>query len=315
MSKQHPRNLAAGPFQVDIDSFDFHLCAENKSKKTIRACLGAAQWFAAEILVKSGKTDWEQATKQDVQKWIKRLLKRYSDSYANNQHRALQQFFRWWAAEFEADNPMAGMSPPKVGEKLVSVFEPEELKALLDTAKGKDFQARRDYAIMSLFKDTGARLAELTGVMLDEIDLKACQAIVTGKGNKQRRIQFTHETARAIDRYLRERSKHKLAHKPNLWLGMRGDPLKANGVYQMIKRRGDQCGVDVYPHRFRHDFSHVFLDNGGLAGDLMELNGWTPNPWSAGTARAPRPAVPRATTTRSWRVPDERRALQLRADR
>jgi integrase len=46
------------------------------------------------------------------------------------------------------------------------------------------------------------------------------------------------------------------------------------GIYQMTARRGQQCGVDVYPHRFRHHFSHTWLDRGGPEGDLMELNGW-----------------------------------------
>ena len=52
-------------------------------------------------------------------------------------------------------------------------------------------------------------------------------------------------------------------------------PLTANGIYQMITRRGRQCGVEVFPHRFRHHFSHTWLDRGGAEGDLMELNGWT----------------------------------------
>jgi integrase len=43
----------------------------------------------------------------------------------------------------------------------------------------------------------------------------------------------------------------------------------------MTTRRGRQCGVDAYPHRFRHHFSHTWLDRGGPEGDLMELNGWT----------------------------------------
>jgi hypothetical protein len=43
----------------------------------------------------------------------------------------------------------------------------------------------------------------------------------------------------------------------------------------MVKRRGDQAGVEVWPHRFRHHFSHTWLDRGGAEGDLMELNGWS----------------------------------------
>ena len=52
-------------------------------------------------------------------------------------------------------------------------------------------------------------------------------------------------------------------------------PLTSNGIYQMIARRGRECGVAVHPHRFRHHFSHTWLDRGGAEADLMELNGWS----------------------------------------
>ena len=70
--------------------------------------------------------------------------------------------------------------------------------------------------------------------------------------------------------------RHAQAWRPQLWLGAGNrEPLTAAGIYQMITRRGRQCGVDAYPHRFRHHFSHTWLDRGGPEGDLMELNGWT----------------------------------------
>jgi integrase len=47
--------------------------------------------------------------------------------------------------------------------------------------------------------------------------------------------------------------------------------MTASGVYQVIERRGRDAGVEVNPHKFRHTFSHVFLDRGGAEGDLMEL--------------------------------------------
>ena len=42
--------------------------------------------------------------------------------------------------------------------------------------------------------------------------------------------------------------------------------------YRVI-RHGRQAGVDAWTHRFRHHFSHTWLDRGGSEGDLMELNG------------------------------------------
>ena len=90
-------------------------------------------------------------------------------------------------------------------------------------------------------------------------------------------VRISHQTALILDRYIRVRARHAQAYWPQLWMGAsnRGPMMTANGIYQMIARRGRQCGVAVYPHRFRHHFSHTWLDRGGAEGDLMELNGWT----------------------------------------
>jgi hypothetical protein len=95
------------------------------------------------------------------------------------------------------------------------------------------------------------------------------EATVTGKGDRQRTVRFTYDTARALDRYLRERAQHPMARVSALWLGVRGGPMTASGVYQMIEQCSREAGVDVNPHKFRHTFSHYRLDNGGVEGDLL----------------------------------------------
>ena len=68
------------------------------------------------------RASWEQVGSQDIQQWMAWLLDRYSSAYASNQYRALQQFFKWLAAEDELPDPMAGLQPPRVTDKLVPVF-------------------------------------------------------------------------------------------------------------------------------------------------------------------------------------------------
>jgi integrase len=58
-------------------------------------------------------------------------LDRYSRAYASNQYRALQQFFKWLAAEDQLPDPMSGLQPPRVTGKLVPVFTGDSLSALL----------------------------------------------------------------------------------------------------------------------------------------------------------------------------------------
>ena len=278
------KQLDAGVFQPEIGSFRLHLAAEGKAAKTIRNYAEAVQWFAAACLLRQTlRTRWEQVDGRDIERWMVHLLGRYSQAYASNQYRALQQFFKWWAAEEELPDPMARLRPPKVTDKLVPVFTSGELSALEKACTGRAFAQRRDAAIIAVFRATGIRMAELAAIRYDpddtqrsDVDLWQREITVRGKAGKARTVRFGYQAAQTLDRYLRVRARHAQAWRPQLWLGVNNrGPLTASGIYQMITRRGQQAGVVVFPHRFRHHFSHTWLDRGGPEGDLMELNGWS----------------------------------------
>lgn len=276
--------LDAGPFAADVASFELHLAAENKAASTIRIYTGAPLWFAAaHLLPRTDKTRWEEVDAQDVQRWLTWLLHTYSDAYAYQQHRALQQFFRWLAAEDEIADPMARVRAPKVEDKPVPFFTSVELSRLEKACQGNTFAQRRDAAIMAVFRATGIRLSEMAGIryrpddpVRSDVDLQRREIFVRGKGGKDRIVRIDPEAARRVDRYLWVRARHPKAGHSLLWLGVGGHgPLAPGGIYQMVKRRGQQAGAPVYPHRFRRHFSHTWLDRGGAEGDLMELNGWS----------------------------------------
>jgi integrase/recombinase XerD len=277
-----PKDLAAGPLAADVASFRLHLAAENKARGTVRAYTEAALWFAAaHLLRETDKTSWHQVSAQDVQRWTVRLLSLYSDAYARNQFRGLQQFFRWLSAEDGIGDPMARLRPPRETPKPVPCFTSVELSKLARACRGSSFDERRDAAIIAVFLATGIRLAEMAGIRYhpddpyrSDVDLAAREVTVRGKGGRPRTVKLSHEAARRLDRYLRARSGHELAHRPELWLGeeTRG-PLDRSGIYQLVVRRGQECGVLLYPHRFRHHFCQAF--RGGAEGDLMELAGWS----------------------------------------
>ena len=242
------------------------------------------RWFAAGYLAgEPGRTSWEQVDAQDVQRWMSQLLHRYSGAYASIQFRALRQFFKWRAGEEQLPDPMARLRAPKVTVTAVPVFTSVELSELDKACQGRSFAARRDAAIIAVFTAAGIRLSELAGIRYhpgdparSDLDLHAREIRIRGKGSKPRTVKIGHQAARSLDRYLRARARHAQAHRPQLWLGVNNrGPLTATGIYQIVARRGRQCGVTVYPHRFRHHFSHTWLDRGGAERDLMELNGWT----------------------------------------
>jgi site-specific recombinase XerD len=226
--RRRRKPLDAGPFASEIGSFRLHLAAEGKAAKTVRTYTEAVAWFAAAHLIpRTSCTSWDQVTCHDVQRWLVHLLSRYSDAYASNQFRALQQFFRWLADEEKLPDPMAGLRAPKVIEKLVPVFTSEELSALAKACQGHSFGERRDAAIIAVLTATGIRAGELAGIRYDsqdprrsDVDLWAREITVRGKGGKPRVVRISHEAARTLDRYLRVRSRHVQAWRRELWLGM-----------------------------------------------------------------------------------------------
>ena len=180
-----------------------------------------------------------------------------------------------WPPKTSYPTRWSGLQPPRVTDKLVPVFTGKELTRLEHACAGRTFAQRRDTAIIAVFTATGIRLSELAALRCNDIDLWQREITVRGKGGKDRIVKIGHQAARSLDRYQRARSRHAQAWRPQLWLGVNNrGPMTAQGIYQMIVRPGRQCGVKVHPHRFRHHFSHTWLDRGGAEGDLMELNGW-----------------------------------------
>ena len=131
----------------------------------------------------------------------------------------------------------------------------QELARLEQACAGRTFAQRRDTAIIAVFKATGIRLSEMAGIRYDpgdprrsDIDLWQREITVRGKGGKDRIVKIGHQATRSLDRYLRARARHARAWSPQLWPGINNrEPLTAAGIYQMIARRGRQCGVAVHP--------------------------------------------------------------------
>jgi site-specific recombinase XerD len=128
-------------------------------------------------------------------------------------------------------NAMARMKPPAVPDKPIPVVPEDALRLLLAACAGKNFEARRDTAMITFLIDTGARRGEIAGLRVADLDFDLDVALVLGKGRRERALPFGRTTAIALDRYLRVRARHKHAALPWLWLEIKGR-LTAWGWYR-----------------------------------------------------------------------------------
>lgn len=267
-------NATAEDIAVNLASFARHLRAENKSPSTVvtysKAVMQLDDYLAAQGMPRAVA----DIHREHVESFLVDLQERMKPATVSQRFRSLQQFFKWLALEGEVKtSPMVNMRPPHVPETPPPVLSEDELRRLLDTVKGQDYASRRDAAILRLFIDTGMRRAELSGLKVTDIDFDHDVAHVVGKGRRPRACPFGSKTARALDRYIRDRAKHPDAKSEWLWLGRKGR-LTETGVEQMVKRRGAEAGLEIHPHLFRHRFAHSMLAEGMQEGDLMRLAGW-----------------------------------------
>lgn len=281
--RQSPTILAPGDIAVNARSFARSLRAENLSPATLTAYLGAVARFTDFLNDRGMPTDVANIKRGYIEAFIEDRLARWKPATANHSYRGLQRFFAWLAEEGEIkDSPMARMKPPRIPENPPPVLAENQLKALLNTcSKGRDLQSLRDYALILVFLDTGARRAEVAGLRyepddpeVNDVDLDQGVLHVIGKGRRERALGIGRKTVLALDRYLRARARHPAASVPWLWLGRKGR-LTDSGVLQVFERRGEEAGLPhLHPHKLRHSFAHQWLASGGNEGDLMKLTGW-----------------------------------------
>lgn len=263
------------------DSWQLAMEADGYSERTIASYQQALRSLAGWLAENEPDVTPAELSREHIRRWIVHLRATASANTARSWFAGVRHFCKWLVDEGEAvGNATEGIKTPRAGEPLTPVLKTDEIRAMLATCTGADFLSRRDAAIIMVFADGGLRLAEVTDLRVDDVDIRDRILFVIGKGSnrsgpRRRAVQLGVKAARALDRYLRERRKHPYQDQPQLWLGGRNRPtLSADGVEAVLKRRASQVGLQVHPHQFRHTWAAQFRQDGGEEGDLMVLGGW-----------------------------------------
>lgn len=259
-----------------LDSWLLSLRAERKSKSTLEAYAGGVRKFIAWCDEAGRSCTLDRAT---VQAFIVALLDAgHEASTATSRQLAVRRFSAWLAEEGEIDrDDLIGIKPPKLDQKVIEPLTEDQLKALVAACAGKEFQDRRDEAIVRLMIEAGLRAGEVVAMGPSDLNLIAGSAIIRrGKGGKGRAVPIGPATVRALDRYVRARRTHRRADTDALWLGEYGKTFGYEGLHKALAARARQAGiVGFHPHLLRHTAAHRWLAAGGSEGGLMAVAGWT----------------------------------------
>lgn len=174
----------------------------------------------------------------------------------DNKRRFLSTFFAWLTAEeIIPKNPMLRIKrikQKKADKKPFSAAELEKIRDSLKTTKEK--------ALIEFLLSTGCRVSEVANLKIGNIDFRAGECVVLGKGNKERTVYISDNAMYYLQQYLAERVCDAAAP---LFVNDRGRGMSKCSIEQLTRKIGDRAGVKkVYPHRFRRTMATNAMKRG-----------------------------------------------------
>lgn len=271
MSKPSYPNLA-----ILLDSWILQLRSERKTQATLKTYEKSVRVFLSWC---ESKGHEPQLTRELYNSFtVDSLDMGQSPATVKTRQQPVRRFSAWLAEEQEIPaDLLANVKPVKVDTLALEPLTETEIKALLKACAGNSFECRRDEALIRFMVETGIRSAECLNLGMDDLNLiEGLAHIRIGKGGKGRLVPFGAQTARALDRYRRSRTQHKLADTNEFWLGGKNRGFGYNAFYKALMVRANIAGIDrFHPHLLRHTAAHRWLVAGGSEGGLMAVAGWS----------------------------------------
>lgn len=221
--------------------------------------------------------EFKKVTSKHVRNWIISLMEDgVSARSINRKIATLKSFYKFLMRQDIVEmSPVQLVASPKVGKKLPSFVQKENLDQLLDhDFFGHDFEGARDKIIISLLYGTGIRLAELKNLKIRNIDSTGHTIKVLGKRNKERIIPYP----KSIDPPLKDYFKYRdeiMSGNEFLLLTSDGEQAYDKLIYRVVKKHLAMVTTisKKSPHVLRHSFATHLLNNGADLNAVKELLG------------------------------------------
>lgn len=190
---------------------------------------------------------------------------------------AIRSFFRWLHASGRCPtDPAEGLRAPRRGRPLPRVLDGAQVLSLLEAPDATTWAGCRDRALLETLYSTGARVSELAGLSLRDLDLIEGTALLRGKGRKERMAGLGRPCLDALDRYMDAVRAAQIRRDPDaLFLNRYGRRLSVRGIARVLEKHATAVGMPAgtSPHTLRHSFATHILQAGANLREVQELLG------------------------------------------
>jgi integrase/recombinase XerD len=165
-----------------------------------------------------------------------------------------------------SEDPTLDIALPKLGRPLPKSLSEADVEALLAAPDPEDSLGLRDRCMLEVLYACGLRVSELTGLRLDQLNLRQGVVRVTGKGSKERLVPLGEEAIVWLQRYLQAGRAPLLGGQPSdvLFPSRQGREMTRQTFWHRIKLHASQAGIrtPLSPHTLRHAFATHLLNHG-----------------------------------------------------
>ena len=266
------------------DAFLKYLESErNLSAHTIRAYLGDLDSFF-EHLEKLDVTDFSKLELSHIRSWLaNQQVKGGARTTLSRRAVSIRLFTKWATKKgYLAKDVGATLATPKGARTLPDVLNVADAGFAMDALATRVAEedgplSKRDCAMVEVLYASGARVSELCGLDLQDIDYERNTIRVIGKGNKERTIPLGNPAMRALDAWLKEGRPSLAGDKSDraVFLGARGKRIDQRTVRTVVYQALEalEGAVKLGPHALRHSAATHLLEGGADLRTVQEILG------------------------------------------
>ena len=196
---------------------------------------------------------------------------------------AIHSFFDYlgaeWPEHLDQARRVLAITFKRTAHRTVDYLEAEELRTVLDQIDRHTLWGRRDYVMLALMFNTGARVQEVVALQTTDLRLTAPHSVkFLGKGRRERICPLWPETARLLEQHLADTGLDPQSPQA-LFPNHRGTPLTRFGARLILQRHVAKATVilptlkrkRIHPHSLRHGTAVHLLKSGV---DLSTIAHW-----------------------------------------
>ena len=253
------------------------------SEHTIRAYLGDLESFF-EHLSRLGNEDLSSVDIAQVRSWLATQQVRGGARTTLSRRAVSIRLFTKWATKkgYLPKDIAANLATPKAHKKLPGVLTIADASTAMESlavraAEEETPISLRDVAIMEILYASGARVSELCGLDIDDVDYQRNTIRVMGKGKKERTIPLGLPAIKALNTWMKDGRPSVATERSEraIFLGARGKRIDQRAVRTLVYETLEALeGVErMGPHALRHSAATHLLEGGADLRTVQEILG------------------------------------------